>query len=109
MSVLMRVLVALVAGLLAGPIRRRGSYGRGWDVALGLTGSIVVSWLVQAARWDSPEPGLGAVTVVASLGAVGLIAAQRIIFPAHLWTPPMGPSWRADPKSDQRRDHGGRS
>jgi uncharacterized membrane protein YeaQ/YmgE (transglycosylase-associated protein family) len=109
MNVLMLVLVALVAGLLARPIMWRGSYGPGWDVALGLTGSILVSWIFQAARWDAPVPGLGAVTGVASLGAVGLIAAQRTIFPARSWSPHMDSSWRAGPESDTRRDQGRRS
>lgn len=102
-------LIALLAGWLIAPVLRRGSFGRGWDLALGLTGSIAVSWLFQAARWDSPQPGLGAVTVVAALGAAGLIAAQRTIFPACSWTPHMDPSWRADPESDTSRRHGRRS
>jgi uncharacterized membrane protein YeaQ/YmgE (transglycosylase-associated protein family) len=109
MNALIWVLVALSAGLLAGPMMGRGSHGRGWDVALGLTGSVVVSWLFQAARWDLPELGLAAVTVVAFLGAAGLIAAQRTIYPVCSWTPHMSPLWRADRQSDKRRDHGRRS
>jgi uncharacterized membrane protein YeaQ/YmgE (transglycosylase-associated protein family) len=82
MSVILWVLVAVLAGLLAGFVRQRGSYGRGWDVTLGLIGSVVVSWLFQS-RWVSPDPGLMAVTIVAAVGAAGLILAQRTIFPAR--------------------------
>lgn len=82
MSVVMWVLVAVLAGLLAGFVMQRGSYGRGWDVALGLIGSIVVSWIFQS-RWVVPDPGLVAVTIVAAVGAAGLIVAQRTIFPAR--------------------------
>jgi uncharacterized membrane protein YeaQ/YmgE (transglycosylase-associated protein family) len=82
MSVVMWVLVAVLAGLLAGFVMQRGSYGRGWDVILGLIGSIVVSWIFQS-RWVAPDPGLVAVTIVAAVGAAGLIVAQRTIFPAH--------------------------
>jgi uncharacterized membrane protein YeaQ/YmgE (transglycosylase-associated protein family) len=83
MSVVMWVLVAVLAGLLAaGFVMQRGSYGRGWDVTLGLIGSVVVSWLFQS-RWVSPDPGLMAVTIVAAVGAAGLIVAQRTIFPAR--------------------------
>ena len=82
MSVILWVLVAVLAGLLAGFVRQRGSYGRGWDVTLGLIGSVVVSWLFQS-RWVSPDPGLMAVTIVAAVGAAGLIVAQRTIFPAR--------------------------
>jgi uncharacterized membrane protein YeaQ/YmgE (transglycosylase-associated protein family) len=82
MSVIMWVLVAVVAGLLAGFVLQRGSYGRGWDVILGLIGSVVVSWLFQS-RWVAPDPGLFAMILVAAVGAAGLIVAQRTIFPAR--------------------------
>ena len=82
MSVLMWVLVAVLAGLLAGFVRKRGSYGRGWDVILGLIGSVVVSWFFQS-QWVAPDPGPVAVVLVAAVGAAGLIAAQRTIFPAR--------------------------
>lgn len=82
MSVVMWVLVAVLAGLLAGFVRQRGSYGRGWDVTLGLVGSIVVSWFFQS-QWVVPDPSLMAVTIVAAVGAAGMIVAQRTIFPAQ--------------------------
>jgi uncharacterized membrane protein YeaQ/YmgE (transglycosylase-associated protein family) len=82
MSVLMWILVAVVAGLLAGFVMKRGSYGRGWDVSLGLVGSVVVSWVFER-LWASPDPGLIAMIFVAAGGAAGLIVAQRTIFPAH--------------------------
>jgi uncharacterized membrane protein YeaQ/YmgE (transglycosylase-associated protein family) len=80
-NLVMWVLVAVVAGLVAGFVLKRGSYGRGWDIALGLIGSVVVSWLFQS-QWVSPDPGMVAVTLVAAVGAAGLIVAQRTIFPA---------------------------
>jgi uncharacterized membrane protein YeaQ/YmgE (transglycosylase-associated protein family) len=81
MSVIMWVLVAVLAGLLAGFVMKRGSYGRGWDVILGLIGSLVVSWIVQS-QWASPDPGLVAMILVAAVGAAGLIVGQRTLFPA---------------------------
>ncbi len=82
MNVVMWVLVALLAGLVAGLVRKHGSYGRGWDVVLGLIGSVAVSWFFQS-QWAAPEPGLVAVMIVAAIGAGGLIVAQRTIFPAR--------------------------
>ena len=82
MNLVMWVLVAMLAGLVAGFVLKRGSYGRGWDIALGLIGSVVVSWLFQS-QWVSPDPGMVAVTLVAAVGAAGLIVAQRTIFPAR--------------------------
>jgi uncharacterized membrane protein YeaQ/YmgE (transglycosylase-associated protein family) len=83
MNLVMWVLVAVLAGLVAGFVLKRGSYGRGWDIALGLIGSVVVSWLFQS-QWVSPDPGMVAVTLVAAVGAAGLIVAQRTIFPARI-------------------------
>ena len=83
MNVVMWVLMAVLAGLVAGFVLKRGSYGRGWDIALGLIGSVVVSWLFQS-QWVSPDPGMVAVTLVAAAGAAALIVAQRTIFPARV-------------------------
>jgi uncharacterized membrane protein YeaQ/YmgE (transglycosylase-associated protein family) len=82
MSFVMWVLVAVLAGLLAGFVMKQGSYGRGWDIALGLAGSIVVSWAFQS-QWIAPDPSLVAVVFVAGVGAAGVIVAQRTIFPAR--------------------------
>jgi len=81
MNLVMWVLMALVAGLLAASVMKRGGYGLGWDITLGLIGSIVVSWIFQT-RWVSPDPGMVAVTLAAAVGAAGLIVAQRKIWPA---------------------------
>jgi uncharacterized membrane protein YeaQ/YmgE (transglycosylase-associated protein family) len=86
MNVVMWALMALLVGLLAGFIGKRGSYGRGWDIILGLTGSVAVSWPFQS-QWVSPEPGLVTVIVVAAVGAAALIVAQRTIFPARVSNP----------------------
>jgi uncharacterized membrane protein YeaQ/YmgE (transglycosylase-associated protein family) len=80
MNFVMWVLVAVLAGLVAGFVMKRG-YGRGWDIVLGLVGSVIVSWLFQS-QWVTPDPSLVAVTLVAAVGAAGLIIAQRTIFPA---------------------------
>ena len=78
----MWVLVAVLAGLLAGFVLKRGSYGRGWDIALGLLGSVVVSWIFES-QWVSPDPDMVAGILVSAAGAAGLIVAQRTIFPAR--------------------------
>ena len=82
MNFIMWVLVAVLAGLIAGFVMKRGGYGRGWDVALGLVGSVVASWIFQS-RWVAPDAGVVAVILVAAVGAAGLIVAQRTIFPAR--------------------------
>jgi uncharacterized membrane protein YeaQ/YmgE (transglycosylase-associated protein family) len=80
MNFVVWVLVAVAAGLLARYVMKDGGYGLGWDVTLGLIGSVVVSWIFES-LWASPDPGLITVVVVAALGAAGLIVAQRKIWP----------------------------
>jgi uncharacterized membrane protein YeaQ/YmgE (transglycosylase-associated protein family) len=74
MNFVIWILVALLAGLLAGFVRKRGGYGRGWDVILGLIGSVAPSLFFQS-QWASPESWLVAVLIVAALGGGGLIVA----------------------------------
>ncbi len=81
MNLMLWVLVALLASLVAGSVMKPGGFGRGWDLTLGLLGSIGLSGIFQS-QWVSPDPGLVAVIVVAAIGAGGLIVAQRKIWPA---------------------------
>jgi uncharacterized membrane protein YeaQ/YmgE (transglycosylase-associated protein family) len=81
MHLVMWVLVAVFVGLVAQYAMTRGGYGRGWDIALGLAGAIVVSSIFQS-RWVAPDPGIVVVTIVAAVGAASLIVAQRTIWPA---------------------------
>jgi uncharacterized membrane protein YeaQ/YmgE (transglycosylase-associated protein family) len=76
------VLVGVLAGVLAGMVVKRGGYGLGKDVTLGLAGSIGVSWLVRAVGMF-PEAGIGAMVVVASIGAAIPIVVQRKIWPTE--------------------------
>jgi uncharacterized membrane protein YeaQ/YmgE (transglycosylase-associated protein family) len=82
MNLVMWVLVAVLVGLVAGFVMKRGGYGRGWDVTPGRIGSVGGSWLFQS-QWVSPDPGMMAVTLVAAVGAAGLSVTQRTIFPAR--------------------------
>jgi uncharacterized membrane protein YeaQ/YmgE (transglycosylase-associated protein family) len=77
----MWVVVGLAAGWLAGYFMKGGGYGLIGDIALGLVGSIVGS-LVFRALGVSLGAGLVAAIVVASIGAVILIGAQRMVW-AH--------------------------
>ncbi len=76
----MLVLVGALAGWLAGFVMERGGYGLRWDIILGLTGSLVGSWMFWVVG-VSPGAGLALVAVVAFVGAAILIIAQRRIYP----------------------------
>ena len=70
----------VLAGWLAGFVMERGGYGLKWDIVLGLTGSAVMSWIFWALG-ASPRDGLAVLAVVAFVGAVLPIVAQRQFWP----------------------------
>jgi uncharacterized membrane protein YeaQ/YmgE (transglycosylase-associated protein family) len=76
----MWILAGLLAGGMAGLVLKRGGYGWGADIALGLSGALLGSWVFRMLS-ISPEAGLFAVVVVAFVGATGVIVAQRKLWP----------------------------
>jgi uncharacterized membrane protein YeaQ/YmgE (transglycosylase-associated protein family) len=74
----MWVIVRLVAGWPTGGVVTGGGYGLMGDMALGLVGSLLGSWIVLALG-VSVGAGLVALVVVAFLGAGILIGAQRLL------------------------------
>ena len=75
------VLMGTLAGVLAGLVVERGSYGLKKDIMLGIAGSIGVSWLWRAVGVISGS-GSFAAAAIALVGAALAIAAQRKIRPA---------------------------
>ena len=79
MTFLTWILAGVLAGLLAGWIVKRGGYGLGWDITLGLVGSIGGSWILRSLGFY-PGAGIVATAVVAFVVAVIPIVAQRKFF-----------------------------
>ena len=77
----MWVLVGLLAGWLAGFVMKGGGYGLIGDIALGLVGSLLGSWIFRALG-VATGAGLFIAVVIAFIGAVLVIGAQRMIW-AH--------------------------
>ncbi len=75
------VLVGLIAGWLAGFMMKGGGYGLLWDLSLGLGGSLIGGWIFQTLG-IAPGAGWFTMVVVAFVGAVMLIVAQRKVY-AH--------------------------
>lgn len=76
------VLVGVVVGVLAGVVMKRGGYGLKKDVIFGLVGSIGLSWIFRAVGMF-PAAGIVAMAVVAFIGAVIPIVAQRKFWPTE--------------------------
>jgi uncharacterized membrane protein YeaQ/YmgE (transglycosylase-associated protein family) len=74
------ILAGLLVGLLAGIFTKRGGYGLRWDIILGLVGSIVGSATYRALGM-SLDAGMIAVVMIAFVGAAGVIAVQRAMWP----------------------------
>ena len=77
----MWVIVRLLAGWPTGCVVK-GGYGLMGDMALGLVGSLLASW-VFLALGVSVGAGLIAAIVIASIGAGILIGAQRMLRHVH--------------------------
>lgn len=78
-AIMIAVVVGLVAGWLAGFIMKGGGYGLMGDILLGIGGSIVGGWLFRTLGIASGG-GWAAMIAVAFVGAVLLIAAQRMLW-----------------------------
>ena len=70
--------VGLVAGWLASQIMRGQGYGLLGDLALGLVGAVVGGWLYGLVASPSELSGLVGSIIVATVGAIVLIALARI-------------------------------
>ncbi len=75
----MWVLVGLLSGWLAGFLMKGGGYGLIGDIVLGLVGSILGSWIFRTLG-VAVGAGLFMAVVVAFIGAVLVISAQRMIW-----------------------------
>jgi len=75
----MWVIVRLLAGWPTGFVVNGSGYGLMGDMALGLVGSLLGSWILRA-LWVSVGVGLLAAVGVACIGAVLVIGAQRLLW-----------------------------
>jgi uncharacterized membrane protein YeaQ/YmgE (transglycosylase-associated protein family) len=75
----MWVIVRLLAGWPTGFVVNGSGYGLMGDMALGLVGSLLGSWIFLALG-VSVGAALVALVVVVSIGAVVLIGAQRMLW-----------------------------
>ncbi len=71
-------LVGLVAGWAAGKIMKGSGYGLVMDLALGVIGSIVGTWIMRLVGFY-PTGGLLPSILVAILGAVVVVALVRLL------------------------------
>ena len=73
---LVSVVVGLFGGWLVGILIGKGRYGLLGDLSLGLVGGCVAVWIYQAVGPAAQAGVIGAI-VVALIGAIGVVLAQR--------------------------------
>ncbi len=83
MGILSWILLGLVAGWLAGMLMRGGGYGVLGDIILGILGALVGGF-ISSALFGIDVSGFNFTSVVvATLGAVVVIAIARALTPAR--------------------------
>jgi uncharacterized membrane protein YeaQ/YmgE (transglycosylase-associated protein family) len=88
-SLLVILLVGLVAGWLAGRIVEGGGFGLIGDIAIGIVGALIGSWLMPRLGIHIAS-GIISAIIVATIGAVLLLVIVRLASGAY----PRRRSWR---------------
>ncbi len=79
MGLIAWIIVGLLAGWLTGMLLKGSGYGLLGDLLLGLIGSIVGGWLFGLILPAAEPSGLIGSIIVATIGAIVLVAIVRLI------------------------------
>ena len=79
MDLLTLIIVGLIAGLLASLVVGGAGVGLLGDIAIGIVGAFLGSWLFGALNIRVPFSGLGGTIFVAFIGAVVCLLLLRLI------------------------------
>lgn len=79
MDILTLLIVGLVAGLLASVVVGGIGFGLAGDIAVGIVGAFLGSWIFRAAHWHAPFGGLAGTITVAFVGSVVLLIVLHLI------------------------------
>jgi uncharacterized membrane protein YeaQ/YmgE (transglycosylase-associated protein family) len=84
-SILVILLVGLIAGWLAGQIVRGTGFGLIGDIAIGIVGAFIASWLFPKLGIHIATTGLVREIIVATLGAIILLLIIRLVRGGGRW------------------------
>lgn len=73
------IVIGLIAGWAAGQFMKGSGYGLLGDLVLGIVGAIVGGWVVETVAPSAEPTGVIGTLIVATLGAVGVIAVARLV------------------------------
>jgi uncharacterized membrane protein YeaQ/YmgE (transglycosylase-associated protein family) len=79
MDIITWLIVGLIAGLLATAVSRGGGFGILGDILLGIVGAFVGGWGFHALDVRSPIDGLPGVILIATIGAIVVLSAIRLV------------------------------
>ena len=87
MGILTWIIVGIIAGWLAGKVTRGGGFGLIGDIAIGIVGAFIGSWLMPQLGIHLAS-GIVSAILVATIGAVLLLAIVRLAtgaYPRRRW------------------------
>ncbi len=73
------IVIGLIAGWVAGRFMKGSGYGLFGDLGLGIVGAIVGGWVFETVAPSAEPTGVIGTLIVATLGAIGIIAVARLI------------------------------
>lgn len=73
------IVIGLIAGWLAGQVMKGSGYGLVGDLVLGIVGAIVGGWVFETVAPSAEPSGFVGVLIVATMGAIGVIAIARVV------------------------------
>jgi len=79
MDLVILIIVGLIAGWLAGYVMKGSGYGLMGDLVLGLLGAVIGGWLLGLVAPSAMPAGFVVSVLVASVGAIVLIAIVRAL------------------------------
>ena len=79
MGLIAWIIVGLLAGWIAGMVMKGSGYGLLGDLLLGLVGAVVGGWLFGLILPAAEPSGLIGSIIVATIGAIVLVAVIRLI------------------------------
>jgi uncharacterized membrane protein YeaQ/YmgE (transglycosylase-associated protein family) len=73
------IVIGLIAGWIAGQVMKGSGYGLVGDLVLGIVGAIVGGWVFETVAPAAEPTGFIGTVIVATMGAIGIIAIARAV------------------------------
>jgi uncharacterized membrane protein YeaQ/YmgE (transglycosylase-associated protein family) len=83
MDILTLLVVGLIAGVLASLIVGGAGYGLAGDIAVGVAGAFIGTYVFRHTGWQVPFQGIAGTIAVATIGAAILLVVLHVVHGAY--------------------------